>query len=55
MMSMMENFFSIRKDRKNRRAIIIEAKKSEKESDMEKDWREAIKQIDREKYAEGLK
>ena len=43
------------KDKKNRRAIIIEAKKSEKESDMEKDCKEAIKQIVKEKYAEGLK
>jgi hypothetical protein len=43
------------KDRKNRRAIIIEAKKSDKESDMDKDCREAIKQIVKEKYAEGLK
>ncbi len=43
------------KDRKNRRAIIIEAKKSEKESDMDRDCKEAIKQIVKEKYAEGLK
>ena len=43
------------KDKKNRRAIIIEAKKSEKESDMDKDCKEAIKQIVKEKYAEGLK
>lgn len=42
------------KDKKNRRAIIIEAKKSEKESDMDKDCKEAIKQIVKEKYAEGL-
>lgn len=43
------------KDRKNRRAIIIEAKKSDKESDMDKDCNEAIQQIVKEKYAEGLK
>ena len=43
------------KDKKNRRAIIIEAKKSDKESDMDKDCKEAIKQIVKEKYAEGLK
>ena len=42
------------KDKKNRRAIIIEAKKSDKESDMEKDCVEAINQIVKEKYAEGL-
>ena len=43
------------KDRKNRRAIIIEAKKSAKESDMEKDCDKAIKQILNEKYAEAVK
>jgi len=43
------------KDKKNRRAIIIEAKKSDKESDMDKNCKEAIKQIVKEKYAEGLK
>ncbi len=43
------------KDKKNRRAIIIEAKKSNKESDMDKDSSEAVKQIIKEKYAEGLK
>ena len=42
------------KDRNNRRAIIIEAKKSKKESDMEADCEEAIHQILVEKYAEGL-
>ena len=42
------------KDRKNRRAVIIETKKSEKESDMAKDCDEAIKQIVDRKYAEGL-
>ncbi len=42
------------KDRKNRRAIIIEAKKSDKESDLVKDCDKAIKQIIDEKYAEGL-
>lgn len=42
------------KDRRNRRAIIIEAKKSEKEKDMTKDCDKAVKQIIDEKYAEGL-
>ncbi|XME04377.1 AAA family ATPase [Lachnospiraceae bacterium C1.1] len=42
------------KDKKNRRAIIIEAKKSDKEADMEKDCEEAVQQIIKEKYAEGL-
>lgn len=41
------------KDKKNRRAIIIEAKKSKKESDMDRDCDEAIHQIIAEKYAEG--
>ncbi|MDE7414923.1 MAG: ATP-binding protein [Lachnospiraceae bacterium] len=41
-------------DQKNRRAIIIEAKKSEKESRMEADCDEAIGQIITRKYAEGL-
>ena len=43
------------KDRKNKRAIIIEAKKSDKESDLEKDCGKAIKQIVDEKYAEAVK
>ena len=43
------------KDKRNRRAIIVEAKHSKKESDMEKDCKEALKQIVDEKYAEGLK
>ena len=42
------------KDRRNRRAIIIEAKKSKKKADLDKDCDEAIKQIVDEKYAEGL-
>ncbi len=42
------------KDRKNRRAMIIEAKKSDKESDLDKDCDKAIKQIIDEKYAEGI-
>ena len=42
------------KDRRNRRAIIIEAKKSGKEADMRKDCDKAIKQIIDGKYAEGL-
>ena len=43
------------KDKKNRRAIIIETKKSDKESDMDKDCEEALNQIVTQKYAEGLK
>ena len=43
------------KDKKNRRVIIIEAKKSEKESDLDKDCNEAIEQIVTQKYAEGLR
>ena len=42
------------KDRKNRRAIIIEAKKAEKEAEMARDCDKAIKQITDEKYADGL-
>lgn len=42
------------KDKRNRRALIIEAKKSRRESEMEKDCGEAIGQIISEKYAEGL-
>lgn len=42
------------KDKRNRRAIIIEAKKSKKESDMAQDCDQAIDQIIKEKYAEGL-
>ncbi len=42
------------KDRRNRRAIIIEAKKSDKESDLDRDCDKAIKQIIDEKYAEGI-
>ena len=42
------------KDRKNRRAIIIEAKRSDKASDMDRDCDKAIKQIVDEKYAEGI-
>ena len=42
------------KDRKNRRAVIIEAKKSEKETDMARDCDKAIKQIIDGKYAEGV-
>lgn len=43
------------KDRKNRRAIIIEAKKSDKESDLDKDCDKALKQIVDENYAGGIK
>ncbi len=42
------------KDEDNRRAIIIESKKSEKESDLDRDCDRAIKQIIDGKYAEGL-
>lgn len=42
------------KDKNNRRAIIIEAKKSKKESAMDRDCGEAISQIIRENYAGGL-
>ena len=41
-------------DSKNRRAMIIEAKRSVKESDMEKDCKAATDQILREKYAKSL-
>jgi hypothetical protein len=43
------------KDDDNRRAIIIEAKKSRKESDMDMDCDKALKQIAMGKYAEGLR
>ena len=42
------------KDEDNRRAIIIEAKKSERQADLDKDCDEALDQILTEKYAEGL-
>ena len=42
------------KDEENRRAIIIEAKKSVRESNLDKDCAKAIGQIRTEKYAEGL-
>ena len=42
------------KDEDNRRAIIIEAKKSGSESEMDKDCEEALKQIVTKKYAEGF-
>ena len=42
------------KDKKNRRAIILEAKKSKKKSDLDKDCDEAVSQIISRKYAEGL-
>ena len=44
----------ILKDKKNRRAIIIEAKKSASRTDMEADCGRALEQIDTKKYAEGL-
>ena len=42
------------KDRKNRRAIIVESKKSKKKADLNKDCDKALKQIVDEMYAEGL-
>ena len=42
------------KDDDNRRVIIIEAKRSGCESDMEADCREALRQIIGRKYAQGL-
>ena len=42
------------KDKKNRRAIILEAKKSNKATELDKKCDEALEQIVREKYAEGL-
>ena len=42
------------KDKGNRRAIIIEAKKSKKEADMDTDCDAAIRQIIMKKYTEGL-
>ena len=42
------------KDKKQRRAIIIEAKKSAGRADMEKDCGRALAQVDTRKYAEGL-
>ena len=42
------------KDKKGRRAIIIEAKKSANRADMEKDCGRALAQVDTRKYAEGL-
>ena len=42
------------KDRNNRRALLIEAKRSEKEADMAKDCDKAIKQINDVKYADEL-
>lgn len=42
------------RDKRNRRAIIIEAKRSKREADMDKDCEAAIAQIVTERYAEGL-
>ena len=42
------------RDKKNRRALIIEAKRSDSEAGMERDCREALDQIVRKKYAEDL-
>ena len=42
------------KDRKNRRAIIVEAKKSKNKADLDRDCDKALKQIADERYSEGL-
>ena len=42
------------RDQPNRRALIIEAKKSESAAQMERDCREALRQIADEEYARGL-
>ena len=42
------------KDRKNRRAIIVEAKTSKKKASLNADCNKALKQITQKKYAEGL-
>ena len=42
------------KDRKNRRAMIVEAKKSVKEADLAQDCGKAVQQILDKKYAEGI-
>jgi hypothetical protein len=42
-------------DKRNRRALVIEAKKSDSEGQMEKDCDDALDQIVEKKYAEGLK
>lgn len=42
------------KDKKNRRALIIEAKRSAKEADMEADCKTALAQIAEKQYADGL-
>lgn len=42
------------KDRNHRRAIVVEAKHSKKEADLEQDCDEALRQIAKERYAEGL-
>lgn len=44
----------ILKDRRNRRAIIVESKKSKKEADLDEDCDKALKQIVDEKYGEGI-
>ena len=42
-------------DKRNRRALVIEAKKSYSEEQMDKDCDDALDQIAEKKYAEGLK
>lgn len=42
------------KDKRNRRAVMIEAKRSKRESDLDQDCDEAIEQIVKARYAEGL-
>ncbi len=43
------------KDRRNRRAILIEAKRSKSEAAMDQDCQEAVTQIEDRQYAEGLR
>ena len=42
-------------EKRKRRAIVIEAKKSASEAQMEKDCDDALEQIVEKRYAEGLK
>lgn len=42
------------RDKKNRRALILEAKKSDRKEDMEKDCEEALRQIRDKEYAKDL-
>ena len=42
-------------DKRNRRALVIEAKKTDSEGQMEKECDDALDQIVKKKYAEALK